>query len=93
MGTIRKMWRKLRRWFDRKARERLVEAKWIIRDVFSDMRISIQDLFDEDRRDEIADELRAKLREVRDDLADWIIEWALETLWNEVREGFGGRRS
>ena len=38
-------------------------------------------------------ELRAKLREVRDDLADWIIEWALETLWDEVRDGFGGRRS
>lgn len=93
MGTIRKMWRKLRRWFNRKARERLDEAKQIIRDVFSDMRVSIHDLFDEDRRDEIADELRARLREVRDDLADWIIEWALETLWDEVREGFGGRRS
>ena len=91
MGTLRKWWRKLRRWFDRKARERLEEVKQIIRDVFGDMRINIRDLFDEAKREEIADELRAKVRELRDDLTDWIVEWALESLWDEVREGFSRR--
>ena len=91
MGTLRKWWRKLRRWFDRKARERLEEVKQIIRDVFGDMRINIRDLFDEAKREKIADELRAKLRELRDDLTDGIVEWALESLWDEVREGFSRR--
>ena len=91
MGTLRKWWRKLRRWFDRKARERLEEVKQIIRDVFGDMRINIRDLFDEAKREEIADELRAKVRELRDDLTDWIVEWALESLWDEVRKGFSRR--
>ena len=91
MGTLRKWWRKLRRWFDRKARERLEEVKQIIRDVFGDMRINIRDLFDEAKREEIADELRAKVSELRDDLTDWIVEWALESLWDEVREGFSRR--
>jgi len=91
MGTLRKWWRKLRRWFDRKARERLEEVKQIIRDVFGDMRINIRDLFDEAKREEIADELRAKVRDLRDDLTDWIVEWALESLWDEVREGFSRR--
>ena len=91
MGTLRKWWRKLRRWFDRKARERLEEVKQIIRDVFGDMRINIRDLFDEAKREDIADELRAKVREFRDDLTDWIVEWALESLWDEVRKGFSRR--
>ena len=91
MGTLRKWWRKLRRWFDRKARERLEEVKQIIRDVFGDMRINIRDLFDEAKREDIADELRAKVRELRDDLTDWIVEWALESLWDEVRKGFSRR--
>jgi hypothetical protein len=48
-------------------------------------------LFDEAKREDIADELRAKVRELRDDLTDWIVEWALESLWDEVRKGFSRR--
>jgi hypothetical protein len=93
MGTIRKYWRKLRRWFEGKGRDRLEEAKRIIRDVLSGMRIRITDLFDDEKRMEIADELRRRLDALRHDLTEWIIDLALDALWDEVREGFSRRRT
>jgi ArsR family metal-binding transcriptional regulator len=93
MGTIKKLWRKLTRWFDRKGRAHLEEVKDIIRDIFDDMDINITDLFDPDERKAIADDIKARLRAIRDDLTEWIIDLALESLWDEVRKGFSPRRA
>ena len=93
MGTLRKLWRKLRIWFDRKGRSLLEEAKEIIKKVFGDMHIPFVDLFDEEKRRLIADELKARVRAIRDDLTEWIIDLALESLWDEVQEGFTSRRA
>ena len=93
MGTLRKFWRKIRRWFDRKGRRLLEEVKDLIRKVFEDMHIHINDLFDDGKRKVIAAELKARVRDIRDDLTEWIIEWAMEILWDEVREGFSSRRT
>ncbi len=88
MGTLRKLWKKLRKWFDRKGRTLLDEAKDLVLATFDDMHIDISELFDADKRKVIAQELKARVRAVRDDLTEWIIEWAMESLWDEVRDGF-----
>jgi len=93
MGTIRKLWRKLTKWFDRKGQAHLEEVKDIIRKIFDDMNISIADLFDADSRKAIAGEIKTRLRAIRDDLTEWIVDLALESLWDEVRKGFSSRRA
>jgi len=93
MGTLRKLWRKLTKWFDRKGRAHLEEVKEIIRNIFDDMNISITDLFDAAKRKAVAAEIKSRLRATRDDLTEWIIDLALESLWDEVRKGFSSRRA
>ena len=88
MGTLRKMWRKMRRWFDRKGRSQLKEVKNLVKKAFMDMTIDVSDLFDQDARELIADEIKKRVKKLRSDITDWLIEWAMETLWEEVRDGF-----
>ena len=87
------MWRKLRRWFDRKGRKLLEEVKDLIRKAFEDMHVDITELLDERKRRLIAEELKARVHALRGDLADWLIEWALELLWDEVTRGLIEGRS
>lgn len=93
MGTLRKWWRKLRRWFDRKGSALLEEVKGLIKEAFEDMQVDITELFDERKRRVIAEELKARVHALRDDLADWLIDWAMELLWDEVTKGFIEGRS
>lgn len=94
MGTIRKLWRKLRKWFDKRGKKLVKEAKEIIKDAFADMKIPVSDLFDDSKRDAIAEELIARIKALKGDLKDWVIETALESLWEEVNSGFiAGRKT
>ena len=88
MGTLRKIRRKMRKWFDRKGQALLDEAKELIKESFVDMDIDINDLFDDEKRKEIVAELKARVLELKGDLTEWVVDWAMEILWDEVRNDF-----
>ncbi len=93
MGTLRKLWRKMCQWFDKKGRTLVDEAKELIKDVFADMDIPFADLFDETKLREIETDIRARLRELRDDFTDWVVDLAIESLLDELKKRFTGGRA